>query len=201
MTEGTRSRIIVATNELFRRQGYNGTSLSQISAAAPATIGSIYHFFPGGKQALAAAVIETTGAAYRDLFVTIVSGHTEAIAGFGAFFEGGALVLREMDFIDPCPIGTVAREVASTNETLRVAAAAVFDSWIQAAKEFLERCGADPTAAADLAMLFVTAVEGCFVVCRTQRSTQPIEAVARMITPLVASVMTPPERAGHRGPR
>ena len=52
----TRDRILVATNELFRRQGYNGTSLSQISEAANATIGSIYHFFPGGKEALAVAV-------------------------------------------------------------------------------------------------------------------------------------------------
>ena len=51
----TRDRIIVATNELFRVHGYNATSLSQISQASGATVGSIYHFFPGGKEALAAA--------------------------------------------------------------------------------------------------------------------------------------------------
>ena len=69
----TRDRIIVATNELFRRQGYNGTSLSQISKASGATIGSIYHFFPGGKEALAVAVVDATGEVYRELFESIVA--------------------------------------------------------------------------------------------------------------------------------
>ncbi|MEZ5168034.1 MAG: TetR/AcrR family transcriptional regulator [Acidimicrobiales bacterium] len=69
----TRDRIIVATNELFRRHGYHGTSLSQISEAADATTGSIYHFFPGGKEALAVAVITTTGAVYRELFESIAA--------------------------------------------------------------------------------------------------------------------------------
>ena len=69
----TRDRIMVATNELFRRHGYNGTSLSQISHASGATIGSIYHFFPGGKEALALAVIDATGDVYRELFESIVA--------------------------------------------------------------------------------------------------------------------------------
>jgi len=38
-----------------------------------ATIGSIYHFFPGGKEALAVAVIETTGAVHRQLFESIAA--------------------------------------------------------------------------------------------------------------------------------
>ena len=64
----TEDRIIAATNELFRHHGYNGTSLKQISEASGATIGSIYHFFPGGKEALGVAVVEATGSVYRELF-------------------------------------------------------------------------------------------------------------------------------------
>ena len=69
---GTRDRIIAATNELFRRTGYNATSLSQISKASGATIGSIYHFFPGGKDALTVEVIRSTGLVYRDLFTLMM---------------------------------------------------------------------------------------------------------------------------------
>ena len=116
---GTRDRIIVATNELFRRYGYNGTTLTQISEASAATIGSIYHFFPGGKEALAVAVVETTGAVYRELFESIVAEADDAAAAYVDFFNGAAAVLEESDFIDPCPIGTIAREVANTSEPLR----------------------------------------------------------------------------------
>ena len=115
------------------RQGYNGTTLSQISKAAEATIGSIYHFFPGGKEALAVAVIESTGAIYRELFITIVSQANDPAVAYAEFFAGAAAVLEESDFIDPCPIGTVAREVANTSEPLRVAAKAAFASWIETA--------------------------------------------------------------------
>ena len=189
MADDTRERIITATNELFRRHGYNGTSLSQISSAAPATIGSIYHFFPGGKEALATAVIDTTGSVYRELFEAIVSESDDPASGFSAFFAGAAQVLIESDFIDPCPIGTVAREAASTSEPLRLAAEAAFDSWVHAATGFLERAGADHSRAADLATLFVTTTEGCFVLCRTKHSTEPLLAVARLVTPLIASAV------------
>ena len=84
----TRDRIIVATNELFRRHGYNGTTLTQISEASAATIGSIYHFFPGGKEALAVAVIEATGAVYRELFESIVAEADGPAAAYVDFFTG-----------------------------------------------------------------------------------------------------------------
>jgi AcrR family transcriptional regulator len=185
----TRRRIITATNELFRRHGYNGTTLSEVSAAAPATIGSIYHFFPGGKEALAVAVIESTGVAYRELFEAIAAESDGAESTFANFFEGAASVLIETDFIDPCPIGTVAREVASTSEPVRKAAEAAFDSWIRSASDLLVSAGIEPLPAARLATLFVTTTEGSFVLCRTKRSTEPLDAVAKLLVPLVSSAI------------
>ena len=117
-------------------------------------------------------------------------------AAFVDFFAGAADVLVESDFIDPCPIGTVAREVASTNELVRAAAEAAFDSWIRAATDILMGAGIERPHAVDLATLFVTTTEGCFVLCRTKRSTEPLAAVARLVTPLVSSAV----EQGHRAP-
>lgn len=182
---GTRDRIIVATNELFRRQGYNGTSLSQISEAANATIGSIYHFFPGGKEALGVAVIETTGAIYRELFESIANEAPGPAEAYVAFFAGAAAVLAESGYIDPCPIGTIAREVANVSEPLRVAAANVFTSWVDAATRHLTSAGIPSDQAAQLAEVFVATVEGMFVLGRTQRSTAPLESAGRSLSQLV----------------
>src|SRR5436190_23029591 len=112
----TRDRFLTATNESFRRRGYNGTSLKHVTAAAQAPTGSLYHFFPGGKDELAAEVITTSGAAYRELFEAIADEAVSPVAAITDFFDGAATTLEESGFIDPCPIGTVAREVASTNE-------------------------------------------------------------------------------------
>ena len=176
MMAETRDRIIVATNELFRRYGYNGTSLSQISVAANATIGSIYHFFPGGKEALAVAVVETTGNIYRQLFELIVQEASDPAQAYVDFFAGAAAVLEESGYIDPCPIGGLAREVANTSEPLRLAAANVFDSWIDAATRHLVDAGVSSEQAAQLAQVFVATVEGTFVLSRTQRSTASLHA-------------------------
>lgn len=186
----TRDRIIVATNELFRSQGYNGTTLSQISEAAEATIGSIYHFFPGGKEALAVAVLESTGAIYRELFVTIVLQADDAAVAYAEFFAGAAAVLEESDFIDPCPIGTVAREVANTSEPLRIAAKAAFASWIEAAALHLAEAGVMPEEADQLAQVFVATVEGMFVLSRTQRSTEPLRAAGIVLSGLVSGAIS-----------
>lgn len=187
----TRDRIIVATNELFRRQGYNGTSLSQISDAAEATIGSIYHFFPGGKEALGVAVIDTTGGVYRELFESFATDPGDPVGAFRAFFAGAAQVLTESDFIDPCPIGTIAREVANTNEALRRAARAAFESWVDSAARFLSDAGVGPAAAHALATSFVAAVEGGFVLCRTLRDTRPLTDLELVVTAAIERELEP----------
>lgn len=177
----TRDRIIVATNELFRRHGYHATSLSQISASSGATVGSIYHFFPGGKEALGVAVINTTGGVYRELFDSFATDPTDPVGAFHAFFTGAGQVLEESDYLDPCPIGTIAREVANTSEPLRLAAEQAFNSWITSARQYLIDAGIEPHDAVNLATTFVTNVEGAFVLCRTLRTTTPLVAVDQLV--------------------
>ena len=177
----TRDRILAATNELFRRQGYNGTSLKQITVAAEAPIGSIYHFFPGGKDELAEAVIEASGAAYQQLFELIADAAASSGHAITDFFEGAAEVLRTTDYIDACPIGTVAREVASTNERLRSATDRVFDSWLEAATARFERAGLARVDAEDLAVTVVAALEGGFLLTRTARDPERLRTIGRQI--------------------
>jgi AcrR family transcriptional regulator len=166
---GTRDRLLTATNESFRRRGYNGTSLKHVTAAADAPTGSLYHFFPGGKDELAAEVITTSGAAYRELFEAIADAAATPGDAVIDFFEGAALVLEESDFIDPCPIGTVAREVASTNEPLRAATERVFQTWVDAAATRLAEAGIAHDNAEQLATAMIAALEGSFVLARARR--------------------------------
>src|ERR687885_2862973 len=143
---GTRERIVDSTAELFRRQGYTGTGVKQIVAEASAPFGSLYHFFPGGKEQLGEETIRTSGRMYLELFVTVAAGAPDVVAGVEEFFGGAAETLRETGYEDACPIATVALEVASTNEPLRRATADVFESWTAAGTEKFQRFGLSEAA-------------------------------------------------------
>jgi AcrR family transcriptional regulator len=61
-TQPTRQRILVAARRLFAEQGYNGTSVGEIEAAAGLSprSGALYKHFPSKQAVLAAAIAEHT---------------------------------------------------------------------------------------------------------------------------------------------
>ena len=175
----TRDRILTATAELFRRQGYSGTGLKAVVGQAEAPFGSLYHHFPGGKQQLAEEVIHAGGASFQALVCAVYDAQPTPAEAVSAVFSGAAEVLAATDFEDACPIATVALEVAGTDEVLRRATAEVFARWTEA---LTERVGDRDVAHAVLA-----ALEGAFVLCRAQRSVEPMLAAGRMAAAFVAA--------------
>ena len=178
----TKARILHATGELFRRQGYTGTGLKQIVAEAGAPFGSIYHFFPGGKQQLAAEVIRSSGRAYQDLVMALLDASPDPVTAIETSFAAAAETLAATGYADACPIATVALEVASTDETLRAATAEVFEDWVEAGTEKFVRWGFAPADARRLAIVLITSLEGAFVLCRAARRTEALEAAAAAVT-------------------
>ncbi len=174
MASTTKERIIDSSAELFRRQGYTGTGVKQIVAAASAPFGSLYHFFPGGKEQLGAEVIRSSGRLYIQLFATIAMQAPDVLTAVDAFFAGAAETLRETDYADACPIATVALEVANTSEPLREATAEVFDSWIAGATEYFAATGIPRDTARELAFTMLCLLEGAFIFCRAMRDTEPL---------------------------
>ena len=181
----TRERILEAGGELFRRQGYVGTGMKQIVAGARAPFGSIYHFFPGGKEELGAEVIRRSGAAYGELFATIAGDALDVPTGVADFFTGAAEHLVETGYADACPIATVALEIASTSETLRLATADVFTAWIDGAVAYFRSAGIEAGRAHELALEMLCLLEGAFLFSRALRTPEPVlvagdAAVARV---------------------
>ena len=174
MPSTTKDRILDSTAELFRRQGYVGTGMKQIAADASAPFGSVYHFFPGGKEELGAEVIRTSGRLYMQLFAAVVAEAPDVLNAVHDFFAGAGETLRETDYADACPIATVALEVASTNEPLRVATAEVFQQWIDGASEYFAFAGIARSRARELAFSMLSLLEGAFIFSRAMRTTEPM---------------------------
>jgi AcrR family transcriptional regulator len=187
-----RDRIVAATAESFRHRGFNGTSLKDITSAAGAPTGSVYHFFPGGKTELAVAVVTESGAAYRELFEAIADEAPDPARAISDFFDGAADMLEQTGFVDICPIGGVAREIASTNEDLRVACDDVFTSWTDAATERLTEAGMSIENALPLATTFVATLEGSFVLARTRRDAEVVRRAGALMSTLARASLARP---------
>jgi AcrR family transcriptional regulator len=179
MPADTKDRIVGAGAELFRRQGYTGTGVKQIVAEANAPFGSLYHFFPGGKEQLAAEVIRWSGGVYARLVGEAIAPAPDVLSMVDLFFAGAAQTLRETGYEDACPIATVALEVASTSEPLREATAEVFDGWIAGLVPRFEAAGLPPEKSRELSVAMLSALEGAFVLCRAQRNTEALEVAGR----------------------
>src|SRR4051794_37480286 len=173
---GTRERILFASAELFRRQGYAATGLKQVTAQAEAPFGSLYHFWPGGKQALADEVLRAGGAFFLALYRQIVDEAPDVLTGVRDFFAGAGETLIATDYADACPIATVAGEIASSDEVLRRAAADVFELWLGALAGDLMEAGVAPDRARRVALSTLAVLEGAFLLCRSLRSTEPMAA-------------------------
>jgi AcrR family transcriptional regulator len=190
----SRERILDASEELFRRQGLMGTGIKQILAQAEAPFGSLYHHFPGGKDQLAAESIKRAGAYYLQLVAEVLLAEPDLVSGVRQAFLAAGQTLVETDYADACPIETIALEVASTNEPLRIATAEVFDSWLDGLTALLVHEGlAEPQARA-LAHVIISALEGAFILARTARTTEALEANADAMATLVAHALADARR-------
>jgi AcrR family transcriptional regulator len=184
-TTTTRDRIVDASAELFRLQGYNATGVKQIVEAAQAPFGSVYHHFPGGKEQIGAEAIRLSGKLYEELIPAVFDYAPDPVSGVRMFFAGAAQHLVDTDYADACPIATVALEVSSTSETMRQACADVFERWIEAGSARF-----DVTRARELTTAFICALEGAFVLARAQRSTEPLLIAGEMVAGLVEQALS-----------
>jgi AcrR family transcriptional regulator len=176
----TRDRIVGASADLFRKQGYAATGVKQIVTAAQAPFGSVYHFFPGGKEQLGAEAIRASGALYEQLIPAVFDPEPDLPTAIRTFFRLAGEHLRETDYVDACPIATIALEVSSVSETLRTACAEVFERWIAAGAERYERAGISPEKSRELTIAMLAALEGAFVLARATRRTEPLGIAGEM---------------------
>jgi AcrR family transcriptional regulator len=198
-TTGTREKLVAGAAALFQRQGVAGTGISEIRAETGATVGSLYHFFPGGKDELAAASLRWAAAGYAATVGAVLdaAGDDPAVA-IEVAFDVAAQRLVDTDYADACPIATVALEVASSNEPLREVTADIFEGWLQGLDARWRAAGIADDRVRDLSTVFLAALEGGFLLSRAAKDPEPMRALGRAVA-AVASADRPVSSARPAG--
>jgi len=176
-----REKIVRSAAVLFRRQGYAATGTSQILALSGAPRGSLYHYFPAGKEQIACAAVEYAGDLVSGSLARLIEREASPA---GVLREYGALLagwLADSGFRDGCPVTTTLLELAPGSEAVTAAGRRVLGDWVDLFEQALARSGARPDEARSLATLAVASLEGALVLARVDQDTAALlDVVARL---------------------
>jgi TetR/AcrR family transcriptional repressor of lmrAB and yxaGH operons len=166
---------------LFRRQGYASTGLQQILAESGAPKGSLYYYFPRGKEALGEAAVELAGSMIREMLDDLAARHADPKAFLRAWCRVMAGWMEESGFRSGCPVATTLLENAPDSPAITAAGERAVDGWIEVVAGVLTRGGMAPRDARARAELAVAAMEGALLLARIRRSARPILGVAKLL--------------------
>jgi AcrR family transcriptional regulator len=175
--QATRARIIEAAANLVLEGGVAHTSLDDVGAAARVGKSQIYHYF-SDKSALVGEV---------------VARQTETILGAPVLSQldtweswqrwRDELVLDQQlgSCAGGCPIGSIANELADVDEASRILLVDSFDRWERTFREGIMRMQAaglisHGAAVHSLAAAVLASLQGGLLLCKTRKSTAPLEA-------------------------
>lgn len=177
----TRDELVAALYGLFRRHGYDGVSLADISAATGLGKSSLYHYFPDGKPDMADAVgAFAIGAMRSKVFEPLAAEAPLAakisamLATASAMYEGGAA---------PCLVAAMLPSGAAA-APLR----AIIAEWIDALAGALKAAGVKPAEARSRAVDAIIGLEGALIV---SQATGDPSVFAKTASRLRASLSKP----------
>ncbi|MER6712384.1 TetR/AcrR family transcriptional regulator [Streptomyces sp. NPDC000877] len=186
-TAGTRERIVRTASRLMQRQGYEGTGIKQISREAGATLGSVYHFFPGGKQELGTAAVRLGDEEFTELLRETLDADPDPAKALLALTASLAQGLRDSDWLDGCPVTSAVVGTATSAPGIQQAAAEAFARWREVVAGKLVTAGFAGTDAEELAHTMIATLEGAELAAQVARSATPLEVAGRHLARLVTS--------------
>jgi AcrR family transcriptional regulator len=175
----TRARIVSAAADLVLARGAAGTTLDDVRAGTGTSKSQLFHYFPGGKGDLVAAI-----AAYQgERVLAAQQPHLDQLDSWAAWAAWRDAVVEHYD-AQPhwgCPIGSLAGELAARDPERGAVLAAYLDRWCAYLERGLAamrergdlRADADPAA---LALATLAALQGGLLLTQTRRSIAPLEA-------------------------
>ncbi|BEV45338.1 TetR/AcrR family transcriptional regulator [Afipia carboxidovorans] len=156
-----KSDAITLVAEVFRELGFEGASLYEITERTGLSKGSLYHFFPGGKEGMAVEILSHI----EQWFVTEVFEpleHDEPQAAIARMWEAVDAYFRSGRRV--CLLGAFALD--ETRDRFRKPIELYFKRWIEALAGALVRGGVEKEAARGLAEEIVGAIQGALTVSR-----------------------------------
>lgn len=190
MNINKRKHILTKAAELFRTQGYHATSLSQILKTTETQKGTIYHYFPQGKEQLAIEAIEQTGKIREDFIKYHFSIEEDiALAIYNQVIE---MANSSIEILEAPPkesvnisLVSMSSEVWYSNDTLREACLKVYTDWQNLYYNQLVKKGFDKETSKALSITIQSMIEGAYVLSVTKKNLNPMKTIGDSIYKII----------------
>ncbi|MFD9697679.1 TetR/AcrR family transcriptional regulator [Lentzea sp. NPDC059081] len=171
----TRARIVAVAAELFAADSVAGTSIEDVCAAAGVSVSQVYHYFQN-KNGLVRAVIVHRAESAPDGD----SRGLDGVAKLQRWCDNAIATQVERQFVGGCELGSLAAELAETDDDLRHELAEAFVRWEGPLRTGLRAmhgrgelvADADPDA---LAVVLLAALQGGILLTQTRRDVMPLK--------------------------
>ncbi len=161
-TEATRDDILAALAEVFRAHGYEGTTLALISEATGLGKGSLYNFFPGGKEQMADEVLASIDRWFVDRIYTPLRTAPDPVQGIAGMYAATDEYFHSGQRV--CLVGVVA--LGASRDTFGEKVKDYFAGWVDALAAALRRSGDDRAEARRKSEHAVLEIQGALVLAR-----------------------------------
>ncbi|MEE8338224.1 MAG: TetR/AcrR family transcriptional regulator [Dehalococcoidia bacterium] len=176
-----KDNLVRTAMRLFRRQGYASTGLQQILTESGAPRGSLYHYFPDGKQALGEAAVLMASGLIGEMLTELAARHRSPATFLRAYCGVMAGWMEQSGFDSGCPIATTLLETTPGSPSITAAGLVAFNGWIDVIAGVLAAGGMKRREAQTRAQLIIAAMEGALILARVRQSTRPILDVAKLV--------------------
>lgn len=181
-----REQILQTTCDLLEKQGYHGTGLSEIVKKSGAPKGSLYYYFPEGKEQITAEAVIQSGQVISERINVGLKGSNSAPQAIYDFILLIADNVERSGFAGGSPLTAVAMETATQSERINLACRKAYGMLESAFREKLLDSGFSNSRAEELATFIVAAVEGGIILSRVYHTADPLRLVAKQLKGLLS---------------
>jgi TetR/AcrR family transcriptional repressor of lmrAB and yxaGH operons len=179
-----RDKIVHAAALLFRRNGYAATGMNDIVTLSGAPKGSVYHYFPEGKERIAIETIRYASALVTKTLTELSDAHSTPSAmvrAYGKLLQGW---LAKSGYQDGCPITTTLLELSASSEQVAEAGRSAFAAWKSVYVKKLLAAGVPAQRAESLAAMVINSFQGALILTKVERSSRPVGDVVAELSKL-----------------
>lgn len=177
--------MVEAAIQLMRGSGLSGAGINEVVRESAAPKGSVYHFFPAGKEQLVSEALTEYAGRVEAFIDTAMGGAHSDRQKIRRLFEAFARRVEEGDFRKSCAFGAVCLDLEPGQDALRDVIEHAFDAWTTLIVGHLDL--GDPRRTRTFARLVLSAIEGAYIVARAEQSGSAFREAGRWLGQLLAA--------------
>ena len=169
----TKEQAIAKLVPVFRQYGYEGATVSRLAQATGLGKASLYHYFPKGKEEMAAAVLECAEAWLTKTVLAPLKEDQDPVAKIQAM--GKNLDQFYRSGLEACFLALMS--AGEANKLFHQPIQQALTTWITALAQVVEEAGVESELARQRAEDAVIQIQGALILVRVLNDTKPFERV------------------------